>query len=123
MYGRAGHIELLWSCRDGLQAERLGCVVQVQAAALQVALQLLSGPTPARIPFHDLLGASTTALQSWVDFDGAFMDHPLYANVDAALAGGLARPVAGLLAAGHAGRCPHQDYKGVRMKEVLPALS
>lgn len=64
----------LWS------AEGLGCVVQVQAAALQVALQLLSGPTPARIPFHDLLGASMTALQSWVDFDGAFMGHPLYAK-------------------------------------------
>ena len=80
VYGRVGHIELLWSCRDGLQAEGLDCVVQVQAAALQVALQLLSGPTPARIPFHDLLGASTTALQSWVDFDGAFMDHPLYAT-------------------------------------------
>lgn len=79
VYGRAGHVVLLWSCRGGLQAEGLGCVVQVQAAALQVALQLLSGPTPARIPFHDLLGASMTALQSWVDFDGAFMGHPLYA--------------------------------------------
>jgi hypothetical protein len=80
VYGRAGHIELPWSCRDWLQADGMDCVVQVQAAALQVTLQLLSGPTPARIPFHDLLGASMTALQSWVDFDGAFMDNPLYAT-------------------------------------------
>ena len=50
----------------------------MQTAAFQVALQLLSGPTPSRIPFHGLMDASITALQSWVDYDGAFMDHPLY---------------------------------------------
>ncbi len=52
----------------------------MQTAAFQVALQLLSGPTPSRIPFHGLLDASIMALQSWVDYEGAFMDHPLYAK-------------------------------------------
>ena len=52
----------------------------MQTAAFQVALQLLCGPTPSRIPCHALLDASIGALQSWVDYDGAFMDHPLYAK-------------------------------------------
>lgn len=52
----------------------------MQTAALQVALQLLSGLQPARPPFHDLLDAAIMALQSWVDHEGAFMDHPLYAK-------------------------------------------
>ena len=60
---------------DGL---RLGPCWQVQTAALQVALQLLSTLQPARLPFHSLLDAAIRALQSWVDHDGAFMDHPLY---------------------------------------------
>ena len=60
---------------DGL---RLGPFRQVQTAALQVALQLLSTLQPARLPFHSLLDAAIRALQSWVDHDGAFMDHPLY---------------------------------------------
>ena len=50
----------------------------MQTAALQVALQLLSTLQPAMLPFHSLLDAAIWALQSWVDHDGAFMDHPLY---------------------------------------------
>ena len=52
----------------------------MQTAAFQVALQLLSGQVPSRIPFHGLLDASIRALQAWVDYEGAFMDHPLYAK-------------------------------------------
>ena len=43
-----------------------------------MALQLLSTLQPALLPFHSLLDAALGALQSWVDHDGAFMDHPLY---------------------------------------------
>ena len=50
----------------------------MQTAALQVALQLLSTLQPAMLPFHSLLDAAIRALQSWVEHDGAFMDHPLY---------------------------------------------
>lgn len=50
----------------------------MQTAALQVALQLLSTLQPAVLPFNSLLDAGIRALQSWVEHDGAFMDHPLY---------------------------------------------
>ena len=43
-----------------------------------MALQLLSILQPAMLPFHSLLDAGIRALQSWVEHDGAFMDHPLY---------------------------------------------